>query len=262
MFQKAEEVEQSETGRSFPMAMWGAAISTTMIIRQHSECERGKEFLQKIQKDAKWLTKKELAYIKTAFAQYPSSVHCNTEEAKFVNVVKRLMKAMGTLMKEFPEESEAALFYVAASTGIVSHSGGRPEDEEIPNDKENVIEILKDLEKKLPTHSGLYHYTLHVFDTPELFTEGNKIFFNQMIQPIDQKDHSALMGFRAAELYPRVANSSCHALHMPSHIYMRSGDWNKSLESNLHSIEVKMIQGVPVHFTVQCTQCLLIFLLI
>ena len=228
------------------MAMWGAAISTTMIIRQYSECERGKEFLQKIQKDANWLTKKELAYIKTAFAQYPSSVQCNTDDAKFVNVVKRLMKAMGTLMKEFPEESEAALFYAAASTGIVSHSG-RPEDKEMPNDKENVIEILKDLEKKLPTHSGLYHYILHVFDTPELFTEGNKIFFDQMIQPIEQKDHSALMGFRAAELYPRVANSSCHALHMPSHIYMRSGDWSKSLESNLLSIEVSMVSDQVHH---------------
>ena len=34
MFQKASRTEQSETGRSYPMAMWGAAMATTQILWQ------------------------------------------------------------------------------------------------------------------------------------------------------------------------------------------------------------------------------------
>ena len=98
--------------------------------------------------------------------------------------------------------------------------------------------MLETLEEQIPNHSGLLHYITHMFDTPELYTEGNRIFLREMKTAYDQRNHAASMGIRAAKKYPRVANSSCHALHMPSHIYMRIGDWSNSLESNLASIKV------------------------
>ena len=104
--------------------------------------------------------------------------------------------------------------------------------------KRTVGASLESLDQKHPTHSGVLHYTIHVFDQPKLYTEANKIFLHKMRAPIEQKAHAASTGIRAAKKYPRVATSSCHALHMPSHIYLRLGNWSKSLESNLLSIEV------------------------
>ena len=236
MFEKAEEAEQSETGRSFPMAIWGAVMSTTQILWQYSDCEKGKEYLKKIPKDANWTTVKEKAYIKTALALYPNNLPCKND-SQFARE-ERFMNSMKLLTKEFPEETDAALFHAVASTAVAAHPKQEGEGEESEDNKEKITKALQILEQKLPTHSGLLHYIIHVFDTPEFFAEGNKLFLDQMIKPSDQRDHVASMGIRAADKYPQVANSSCHALHMPSHIYMRIGDWSRSLKSNLLSIQV------------------------
>ena len=92
----------------------------------------------------------------------------------------------------------------------------------------------------LLTHSGAIHYTIHTFDTPDFFAEGNKRFINDMIPPEDQKDHPAALGIKAAYDYLKVATSSCHGLHMSSHIFIRLGDWKMSLKSNLLSIKVRL----------------------
>ena len=46
MFEKAEEDEKVETGRSFPMAMWGAAMATTQILWTSSDCEKEESILK------------------------------------------------------------------------------------------------------------------------------------------------------------------------------------------------------------------------
>ena len=115
MFEKAAATEQSETGRSFPMAMWGAAMATTQILWQNSDCERGKKYLEKISMEAEWITEKEKAYIETGFALYPKSLTCakdknqNTRESRF-------MKAMKKLTRKYPEETEALAFWAVSGT--------------------------------------------------------------------------------------------------------------------------------------------------
>ena len=68
----------------------------------------------------------------------------------------------------------------------------------------------------------------------------NKLFLEEMIQPSEQKDHAASVGLRAAKNYMKVATSSCHGLHMPSHVFMRFGSWKESLQSNYLSIKVNL----------------------
>ena len=232
IFEKADATEQSESGRGYPMAMWGAAMATTQILWQYSDCKKGKEYMKRIPIEVNWITEKEKAYIETGFALYPKSLACDNDKDQNTRE-RRFMAAMDKVVTLYPDEKEAALFKavsneaVAAQTKTVDKKG-----------KEARIKVLETLEKKMSNHSGLLHYITHVFDTPELYTEGNRMFLREMKKVSDQSNHAASMGIRAAENYPRVANSSCHALHMPSHIYMRIGDWSNSLESNLASIKV------------------------
>ena len=232
IFENADATEQSESKRGYPMAMWGAAMATTQILWQTSDCEKGKEYMKRIPSKPNWITEKEKAYIRTGFALYPNYLSCDNDKDQKTRE-RRFMKAMGRVVTSYPDEKEAALFKavsneaVAAQTKTVDKKG-----------KEARIKVLETLEKKMPNHSGLLHYITHVFDTPELYTEGNRMFLREMKKVSDQSNHAASMGIKAAEKYPTVSNSSCHALHMPSHIYIRIGDWSNSLASNLASIEV------------------------
>ena len=119
MFEKAAATEQSETGRRFPMAMWGAAMATTQILWQNSDCEKGKKYLEKISTEAEWITEKEKAYIETGFALYPKSLTCakdknqNTRESRF-------MKAMKKLTRKYPEETEALAFWAVSGKSLYS----------------------------------------------------------------------------------------------------------------------------------------------
>ncbi|NKB88773.1 MAG: hypothetical protein GKS06_11180 [Acidobacteria bacterium] len=61
-----------------------------------------------------------------------------------------------------------------------------------------------------PAHPGLLHFLLHSYDDPV----------------------HAPLGLRAARAYAQVAPGSSHALHMPTHIYVQTGDWAEASRLN------------------------------
>src|ERR687895_151288 len=73
--------------------------------------------------------------------------------------------------------------------------------------------ILEQQFKKHPHHPGVAHYLIHSYDAP----------------PIAQK------GMEAARRYAEIAPDAPHALHMPSHIFTRVGEWADSVATNLRS---------------------------
>ncbi|MGZ8558081.1 MAG: tetratricopeptide repeat protein [Chitinophagaceae bacterium] len=114
-------------------------------------------------------------------------------------------KAMEKIYKQYPNDKEAAIFYTLALIGTAD-----------PADKSYIKQrkagaILTDLSDNEPNHPGIIHYIIHSYDYPEL----------------------AAMALPAAKKYAAIAASSAHALHMPSHIFIRMGLWNESINSNL-----------------------------
>jgi len=74
--------------------------------------------------------------------------------------------------------------------------------------------ILEPQFAKHPDHPGVAHYLIHAYDFPTL----------------------AKKGLPAALCYAGIAPDAYHALHMPSHIFTRVGDWKESIDTNLRSI--------------------------
>ena len=74
---------------------------------------------------------------------------------------------------------------------------------------------------KNPEHPGALHYLIHAYDDPE----------------------RAYKGLDAAEKYGKVAPDSEHALHMPSHIYVAMGMWDKMVKANELSWEAAEKSG-------------------
>lgn len=121
-------------------------------------------------------------------------------------------KAMEQMYLNYPEDSEAAIFYALALNEAVTV---------LPADK-NYTRQLKAgaiLEKVLmaqPEHPGALHYLIHSYDFPAL----------------------ADRGLSAARQFGDVAPSAPHALHMPSHVYSMLGMWQDSIKSNQAALAV------------------------
>ena len=77
--------------------------------------------------------------------------------------------------------------------------------------QKKAISVLQPLLQQYPDHPGIAHYLIHATDRPEL----------------------AAQGLEAARRYAAIAPDSAHALHMPSHIFVRLGLWQDSIASNI-----------------------------
>ncbi|WP_224489262.1 tetratricopeptide repeat protein [Robertkochia flava] len=110
---------------------------------------------------------------------------------------------LGDLHEQFPENQEITAFYALSLLGTVSE--GR--DYEIYG---KAAEMAKKVLKSNPEHPGALHYLIHSYDDP---------------------DHARL-ALEAADAYAIVAPDAAHALHMPSHIYVAMGMWDKVVASN------------------------------
>jgi hypothetical protein len=115
-----------------------------------------------------------------------------------------LEKAMANLAARYPQDDEAQILYA-----LVLDATALPSDKTFANQLKAAA-MLEPLVKKLPNHPGATHYLIHTYDYAEL----------------------AEKGLPAARAYASIAPSVPHALHMPSHIFSRVGQWPEMLESN------------------------------
>lgn len=117
--------------------------------------------------------------------------------------------SMARLVAAFPDDDEAAIFYGLI---LINHGMSLPTDKTYAWQKQAAA-IFNGLLKTHPDHPGLAHYLIHSFDYPAL----------------------APLALDAARAYAKIAPSSPHALHMPSHIFVRLGMWQETIDANLAS---------------------------
>lgn len=120
-------------------------------------------------------------------------------------------KAMEQVYTRYPDDREAAIFYALSLLGTAS---SRPVDKTFSKQK-RAAEILNPIVSQEPNHPGVAHYIIHSYDYPEL----------------------ANLALPAARAYAKIAPSSPHALHMPTHIFTRLGLWQESIRSNIASAD-------------------------
>jgi hypothetical protein len=119
--------------------------------------------------------------------------------------------AMRGVAQAEPGNEEARIFLALALIANGQEDAG---DTTYARQRE-AARILEPLFRRHPDHPGLAHYLIHAYDSPALAREG----------------------VTAAQRYAAIAPSVPHALHMPSHIYVRVGRWEDVVASNLRSAE-------------------------
>ena len=130
---------------------------------------------------------------------------------------KRLawMQAMLDLYEEFPEDREVSAFTaVAMLSGATVANDGRVLNNFLTDDGTQMSmragAMAMELFRENPNHPGAAHYIIHSFDHPTY----------------------APLALVAAEKYASIAPAVSHAQHMPTHIFIQHGMWDKVSEWN------------------------------
>ncbi len=123
-----------------------------------------------------------------------------------IDRTKAYSSVLERLYRENPGDVEFGSFYALSLVSLAEED----HDNEIA-DRQKAISILDPLLQQHPDHPGIAHYMIHATDRPEF----------------------AAQGLDAARRYAAIAPDSAHALHMPSHIFVRLGLWQDSITSNI-----------------------------
>ena len=132
---------------------------------------------------------------------------------------RQYTEAMRQLHDRYPNEQEIAAFYGLALLGSAT-----PADPTFRNQRE-AGRVLDEVWRVNREHPGIAHYLIHAFDSPGLAEEG----------------------LPAAKAYAGIAPQVPHALHMPSHTFVRRGLWEDSIRANLASAEAARAYAAEYH---------------
>lgn len=192
------------------MAHWGIAMTLFQPLwptRPGPEAlQRGWEAVQKA-KALQPPTERERLFVAAAEAFFlePAS-------ADYWLRIRRWEQATERVYAAFPDDPEAAAFYALA------HLATAPSATISRTYSDRAAEILLRLYDRNPDHPGAMHYLVHANDVPGRERESLEI----------------------TRKYEAAAPRNPHALHMPTHIYTRLGDWSAVVRGNLRAAEAAL----------------------
>lgn len=152
----------------------------------------------------------ERAYIKALVERYSDDPRTDRR-----TLAREYSKAMGELSRRYPDDLDAATLYAESLMDIHPWKLWSPNGLPL-EDTEEIINILESVLRRDPNHIGANHYYVHAM-------EGSP-------QPG--------RALSSAHRLETAAPSAGHLIHMPSHIYIRIGDYSSAARSNVSAAEV------------------------
>ena len=142
---------------------------------------------------------RERMYLATAEAFFDPS-----GAPAYFDRIDRWAAATMALYEKYPDDLDAATLFALSRLALA------PRSENPVLHQERAAEVLLGVHDRAPNHPGMAHYTIHANDFLGRETESLAIVRSY------------------ADIAPRIP----HALHMPTHIYVRLGDWEDVIAFN------------------------------
>ncbi|HKY29736.1 MAG TPA: hypothetical protein VJM12_17485 [Pyrinomonadaceae bacterium] len=205
-FKRAAELDPE-----LAMAYWGISLALGSNYNLQAEAPQLKEAyanLQKAQSLAAKATEHERAYIDALSKRY--SVDPETDREKLALAYRT---AMSELMKRYPDDLDAATLYAESMMNLrpwrLWTIDGKPAE-----GTEEIVAVLEEVLRRNPNHPGANHYYIHA------------------VEASPNADRALPSAMRLGKIAPK----SGHLVHMPSHIYIRTGDYHEAAQSNVDAI--------------------------
>src|SRR5215467_9957805 len=201
-FQRAGELDPK-----LAMAFWGLAEAVGPNYNDPASEDRFKQAhaaIEKAQSLAGDASESDKAYIEALAKRFPADTSADRRAA-----AEQYRDAMRNVAKHFPDDLDAATLFAEAGMNLhpwgLWHADGTPEE-----GTDEIVSTLESVIRREPNHMGAIHYYIHAVEA-------------------SNSPERALAGAnRLAELAPAAG----HIVHMPAHIYIRTGDYEAALKTN------------------------------
>jgi len=146
----------------------------------------------------------EQAYIQAMALRFPADPKADRRQA-----AEAYHNAMREVVKNFPDDLDAATLF--AESGMNLHPWGLWHPDGTPEaNTEEIVATLESVIKRDPNHMGAVHYYIHAVEA----------------SPSPER---ALAG---ANRLAAMAPAAGHIVHMPAHVYIRTGDYASAVKTN------------------------------
>ena len=206
-----------EAGRSFQraadldpklaIAYWGVAEAVGPNYNDPASDERFVAAHNAIQKAVDLsanASPAEKAYIQAMALRFPADPKADRRQA-----AEAYHDAMREVVKNFPDDLDAATLFAESGMNLhpwgLWHKDGTPEA-----GTEEIVATLESVIKRDPNHMGAVHYYIHTVEA----------------------SRSPERALAAANKLAAMAPAAGHLVHMPAHIYIRTGDYAAAVKTN------------------------------
>jgi tetratricopeptide (TPR) repeat protein len=201
-FKRAAELDPK-----LAMAYWGIAEAVGPNYNDPASEDRFKQAHEAVQKAvdlSSAASPSEKDYIQAMAKRFPADPKTDLKKA-----AEEYRDAMREVAKKYPDDLDAATLFAESSMDLhpwgLWHLDGTPEA-----GTEEIISTLESVIKRDPNHLGAVHYYIHAVEA----------------SPSPQR---ALAG---ANRLAALAPAAGHIVHMPAHVYIRTGDYQAAVKTN------------------------------
>lgn len=202
LFKRAAELDPAAA-----MPVWGMALTLGSHINNGPDPAREAAAFQTITKARSLAANApphERAYVEALTARYSADPKADTAQ-----LAKNYVAAMAKLHERYPDDPDAATLYAEALMNLNPwkywDKQGNPLGETA-----RFVAVFESVLQRWPDHPGANHYYIHAVEASK------------------SPERALPSAQRLATLVPGAG----HLVHMPSHIYARTGDWELAAKSN------------------------------
>jgi tetratricopeptide (TPR) repeat protein len=207
-FKRAAELDPE-----LALAHWGIALALGPNINLDVDPDREKAAYEAVQKALALAAKapeNERAYIEALTKRYSID-----PKADLKQLAVNYKNAMGEVVKRYPDDLDAATLYAEAAMDLRPWkfwtADGKPAE-----GTEEIVTMLESVLRRDPNHAGAIHYYIHA---------------------VEASPHPERALVYAPKL-PALMPAAGHLVHMPAHIYERTGDYYAAALSNREAAKV------------------------
>ena len=205
--------QAAELDPNLAMAYWGIALAMGSNYNVEADGPSLLQAFSNLQKAIALAPKAsdhERAYINALSKRYSSDIQADKHK-----LALDYKNAMGELSKNYPDDLDAATLYAESMMNLrpwkLWTNDGKPAEDTL-----EIVAVLESVLRRNPNHTGANHYYIHAVEA----------------------SNNAERGLPSADRLGKLAPKAGHLVHMPSHIYNRTGDYAEAAKSNVDAIVV------------------------
>lgn len=205
-FKRAAELDPQ-----LAMAYWGVALALGSNYNLQADAPQLKEAYANLRKAlalADKASEQDRGYIRALAKRYSADPKADRQQ-----LALHYRTAMGELVKRYPDDLDAATLYAESMMNLRPWRLWTADGEPVEGTEE-IVAVLESVLQRDPNHTGANHYYIHAVEASK------------------DADRALPSAARLGKLAPKAG----HLVHMPSHVYIRTGNYKEAAQSNVDAI--------------------------